>query len=103
MHQSAKITPFEALFGVKMRNKEDFNKIARARKACKYQNGDIVLIQKTQFNPGKKCTTKFLGTYKVMEGMPNDRYRVKKTGEVPNITTTAASYMKRYHVDDESL
>ncbi|XP_035894836.1 uncharacterized protein LOC118515170 [Anopheles stephensi] len=138
VHQSTRVTPFQAMFGVTMRHKEDLrlselmeeirvarfheersalraqarssieraqatqkrNYDLRARSSTKYEVGDVVVVQRSQFNPGMKTAPQFLGPYKVVEKMPNDRYKVEKiSGEGSQHTTTASSQMKKYRVE----
>lgn len=129
-------TPFEVLFGVKIRRKDDARILElieqesielfddeRAelrgqakesilkvqeenrkthnrgcKEATEYKKGDLVAIKRTQFGPGLKIKSKFLGPYKVSQVNGKDRYEVIRVGEGegPRITTTAADYMKLY-------
>lgn len=71
----------------------------RAKPATNYAAGDIVAIKRTQFGPGKKYASEFLGPYKIVAVKANNRYDVEKvSGEGPKRTTTAASHMKLYRV-----
>lgn len=71
----------------------------RAKVAPNYRTGDIVVIKRTQFGPGRKHAAQFLGPYKVTSVKPNNRYEVEKlSGEGPRRTSSAASHMKRYEV-----
>lgn len=69
----------------------------RKRKAARaYKNGDLVAIQRTQGGPGLKLRPGFLGPYKIMSALRNDRYLVEKLGETegPFRMSTAADHMK---------
>ncbi|UYV81667.1 hypothetical protein LAZ67_20001865 [Cordylochernes scorpioides] len=141
-HQrSIRMSPFELLFGVKMRKEEDlrllemieeelaltfdeerdqkrkaakqeilktqeenrntFNK--KRKKAFVYKEGDLVVIQKTQFATKSKLYPKYIGPYKVIKIKPNDRYSVEKFGdfEGPNRTSCSADLMKPWFTQDE--
>ncbi|KZC05515.1 hypothetical protein WN55_07090 [Dufourea novaeangliae] len=71
-------------------------------KTCKeariYQEGDLVVIKRTQFGPGLKIKKKYLGPYKVSRVKRNNRYEVIRVGddEGPRLTSTSADYMKPY-------
>lgn len=75
-------------------NKRGYN--LRRREATKYKVGDIVAIKRTQHGPCLKLAIKFLGPYQITRCDPHDRYAVEKIGKVegPQITTSAADYMK---------
>uniref|UniRef100_A0A0E4C765 Integrase catalytic domain-containing protein n=1 Tax=Anopheles gambiae TaxID=7165 RepID=A0A0E4C765_ANOGA len=69
----------------------------RARSATTYREGDLVVIKRTQFGPGRKYAAEYLGPYKVTSVRPHDRYDVEKiNGEGPKVTSTASSHMKPY-------
>lgn len=71
----------------------------RAKPATDYRPGDVVAIKRTQFGPGKKYASEYLGPYKVVTVKANNRYDVEKvSGEGPKRTSTAACHMKRYRV-----
>ncbi|GFX49425.1 pro-Pol polyprotein [Trichonephila clavipes] len=59
-------------------NCRNFNK--KRKKACQYEIGDIVAIQRTQFGTGLKLRPKFFGPYGVVKVKPKDRYDVRKIG-----------------------
>jgi len=134
--RSVGMSPFEALFGIKMKQQEDvqlltvleqeyvqlFNRerdnlrdVAKQnilkvqeenqrlynkhrKKAPEYKEGELVAIRRTQFAPGLKIKTPYLGPYKISQVKGNDRYEMVKvgSGEGPLITTSAADYMKAY-------
>lgn len=81
---------------IQTENQRSYNK--RRKKAHTYKEGDLVVIQRTQFAPGLKIRTPYLGPYKISQVKGNDRYEVIKvgTGEGPMITTSAADYMKAF-------
>ncbi|KYN27495.1 hypothetical protein ALC57_03115, partial [Trachymyrmex cornetzi] len=84
----------EKIAEVQKENLKSFNK--KRKEAQKYVNGDIVAIKRTQFGPGLKFRNKFLGPYRVVRVMRNDRYTVEKIGEHegPQETSTSADHMK---------
>lgn len=86
----------EKIVEVQKENLEGFNK--KRKKAHKYVNGDIVAIKRTQFGSGLKFRNKFLGPYRVIRVMRNDRYTVEKVGEHegPQETSTSADHMKSW-------
>ncbi|UYV83872.1 hypothetical protein LAZ67_X000478 [Cordylochernes scorpioides] len=117
-HQrSIRKPPFEILVGLKMRNEEDlqkqeilkiqeenrntFNK--KRKKAFVYKEGDLVVIQKTQFATKSKLYPKYIGPYKVIKIKPNDRYNVEKFSdfEGTNRTSCSADLMKPWFTQDE--
>ena len=75
-------------------NKRNFDK--RRKSAKQYLRGDLVAIKRTQFGPGLKFGGKFLGPYRVLRTMWNDRYMVEKVGEHegPTHTSATADFMK---------
>ena len=56
-----------------------------------YKTGDLVAIERTQGGPGLKLHSKFLGPYRVVKVLQNDRYIVH---EGPRTISTAADHMK---------
>ncbi|GFX45647.1 retrovirus-related Pol polyprotein from transposon 17.6 [Trichonephila clavipes] len=78
-------------------NRKTYNR--RRKKASLYKEGDLVVIQRTQFGAGLKLRPKFLGPYKVRKVNSKDRYEVEKVGqhEGPNSTTTSADLMKHFY------
>ncbi|EFN70400.1 hypothetical protein EAG_03342, partial [Camponotus floridanus] len=62
----------EKIAKVQGENVKNFNK--RRKTALKYTDGDLVAIKRTQFGPGLKFRSKFLGPYRVVKVMRNDRY-----------------------------
>lgn len=142
-HRSIQKTPFEILFGVKMRNPEDV-RIAEAiadelvnvqsaerddmreevrkniikaqeeqkrtydsrrKLANQYNEGDLVAIKRTQFGSGIKVHSKYLGPYKIISVLRNERYKVEKVGEHegPRCTSTSADFMKPWQSFRSSL
>ncbi|XP_012249076.1 uncharacterized protein LOC105682000 [Bombus impatiens] len=85
---------------IQARNKQAYNK--RRKKARAYRTGDLVAIERTQGGPGLKLHPKFLGPYRVVKVLRNDRYIVQREGEHegPRTTSTAADHMKWWSVDD---
>ncbi|GFV66587.1 transposon Tf2-9 polyprotein [Trichonephila clavipes] len=63
------------------KQKENKRTYDRKRKeAPRYEKGDLVAIQRTQFGSGLKLRPKFLGPYKVIEVKPRDRYNLERVG-----------------------
>lgn len=92
--------------------RDDINKIQKENKlqynkgrkeSRKYDIGEQVAIQRTQFGTGQKVTPKFLGPYEVINIKRNDRYDVRKIGhgEGPIQTSTASDYMKPWVQNDD--
>lgn len=78
-------------------NRRTFNK--NRKEGQKYQEGDLVAIQRTQFGTTLKIKSKFLGPYKVTKVLGRDRYEVEKVNsntEGPRKTTTGVDFMKRW-------
>ncbi|KMQ88338.1 hypothetical protein RF55_12197 [Lasius niger] len=84
---------------VQQENRQGFNK--RRKPATSYTIDDLVAIKRTQAGPGLKLAPKYLGPYRIIKMLRNDRYVVQKIGEHegPYETSTAAEYIKRW-VDD---
>ena len=80
------------------RNRQTFNK--RRKKATIYKTGNLVAIERTQGGPGLKLHSKFLGPYRVVKVLRNERYVVQREGgrEGPRTTSTAANHMKWWNV-----
>ncbi|GFT61569.1 transposon Tf2-11 polyprotein [Trichonephila clavipes] len=78
-------------------NRKTYNR--RRKKASLYKEGDLVAIQRTQFEAGLKLRPKFLGPYKVSKVNSKDRYEVEKVGQHdgPSSTTTSADLMKHFY------
>ncbi|GFX45600.1 corticotropin-releasing factor-binding protein [Trichonephila clavipes] len=57
-------------------NRKTYNR--RRKKASLYKEGDLVAIQRTQFEAVLKLRPKFLGPYKVTKVNSKDRYEVEK-------------------------
>ena len=79
---------------IQIQNKRTFSK--RRRKATIYKTGDLVAIERTQGGPGLKLHSKFLGPYRVVKVLRNNRYIVQREGEHegPRTTSTATDHMK---------
>ncbi|GFT21546.1 transposon Tf2-6 polyprotein [Trichonephila clavipes] len=80
---------------IQAENKRTYDR--KRKKAPRYQKGDLVAIQRTQFGSGLKLRPKFLGPYKVIEVKPRDRYNLERVGnhEGPKLTSSA-DLMKFY-------
>ncbi|GBM05557.1 hypothetical protein AVEN_94823-1 [Araneus ventricosus] len=76
--------------------RRNYNK--KRKEAHHYKVGDFVAIMRTQLGTGLKLRPKLHGPYEVIKVKLKDRYDVKKVGqhEGPNITSTAADYMKMW-------
>ncbi|XP_076386026.1 uncharacterized protein LOC143264124 isoform X2 [Megachile rotundata] len=77
-------------------NRRNFNR--HRKKAHQYQEGDLVAIKRTQSGPGLKFAHKYLGPYRIIRALRNDRYVIEKIGEHegPKQTSTAAENMKSW-------
>ena len=66
-----------------------------------YKTGDLVAIERSQDGPGLKLYSKFLGPYRVVNVLRNNRYIVQREGEHEGsrITSTTADHMKWWNVD----
>lgn len=85
----------EQILKVQEENKKQFDR--KRKDSKKYEEGDLVAIKRTQFGPGLKLKSKYLGPYRVTKVKRNDRYSVEKadsSAEGPNVTSTCAEYMK---------
>ncbi|UYV63816.1 hypothetical protein LAZ67_2005745, partial [Cordylochernes scorpioides] len=99
-HQKRKAAKQEIL-KIQEENRKTFNK--KRKKAFVYKEGDLVVIQKTQFATKFKLYPKYIGPYKVIKIKPNDRYNVEKFAdfEGPNRTSCSADLMKPWFTQDE--
>ncbi|GFX70098.1 transposon Tf2-6 polyprotein [Trichonephila clavipes] len=81
---------------IQAENKRTYDR--KRKRAPRYQKGDLVAIQRTQFGSGLKLRPKFLGPYKVIEVKPRDRYNLERVGnhEGPKLTSSSADLMKFY-------
>ncbi|XP_039315302.1 uncharacterized protein LOC105204157 isoform X1 [Solenopsis invicta] len=88
---------------IQQENAKSYNK--KRKEARLYKEGDLVAIKRTQLGPGIKFKNKFLGPYRVIKIMRNDRYVVSKVGdhEGPRETSTAADCMKLWIPDDYDI
>ena len=82
------------LLKIQQENRRTFNK--KRKEARCYQVGDLVAIKRTQFGPGLKVHTPFIGPYEIKKVLRNNRYIVQKIGdhEGPNYTSTGADHIK---------
>lgn len=82
-------------------NRQSFNKFRRP--ARRYQVGDLVAIQRTQFMTGGKLRADFMGPYRVISLSDPDRYEVERAGNGPGPakTLTAADLMKPWVQPEE--
>ncbi|XP_033179142.1 uncharacterized protein K02A2.6-like [Bombus impatiens] len=83
-------------------NRRHYNK--RRKGAKQYLSGELVAIKRTQFGPGLKLGGRFLGPYRIVRAMRNDRYIVEKVGEHegPKRSSTTADFMKPWVINAES-
>ncbi|GFW66676.1 transposon Tf2-9 polyprotein [Trichonephila clavipes] len=81
---------------IQAENKRTYDR--KRKRAPRYQKGDLVAFQRTQFGSGLKLRPKFLGPYKVIEVKPRDRYNLERVGnhEGPKLTSSSADLMKFY-------
>ncbi|GFU76310.1 hypothetical protein TNCV_2169741 [Trichonephila clavipes] len=81
---------------IQAENKRTYDR--KRKKAPRYQKGDLVAIQRTQFGSGLKLRPKFLGPYKIIEVKPRDRYNLERVGnhEGPKLISSSADLMKFY-------
>ncbi|GFU68572.1 transposon Tf2-6 polyprotein [Trichonephila clavipes] len=81
---------------IQAENKRTYDR--KRKKAPRYQIGDLVVIQRTQFGSGLKLRLKFLGSYKIIKVKPRDRYNLERIGnhEGPKLTSSSADLMKFY-------
>ncbi|XP_033305259.1 unconventional myosin-XVIIIa-like [Bombus bifarius] len=88
---------------IRIRSKRAYNR--RRKKATAYRTRDLVAIERMQKGPGVKLHPKFLGPYRVMKVLRNDRYIVQREGEHegPRTTSTAADHMKWWNADDSDV
>lgn len=89
----------ENIAKIQRENKREYDK--RRKKATIYGENDLVAIKRTQQGPGLKLANKYLGPYKIVKTLRNNRYVVRKVGdhEGPLETSTAADYMKPWEND----
>ena len=82
---------------IQAENKKSSNK--KRVEAPIYRENELVAIKRTQFGPGLKLKSKYLGPYKVIRSLKHDRYEVEKLGEGegPKRTNTVAEYMKKWN------
>lgn len=88
---------------IQAENRRTYNK--NRKRATIYSVNDMVAIRRTQQGPGLKLASKFLGPYKIIKKLRNDRYVVERIGdhEGPLTTSTAADHLKLWACDDEDL
>ncbi|KZC14419.1 hypothetical protein WN55_07094, partial [Dufourea novaeangliae] len=88
---------------IQAENRRTYNK--RRKEATKYTVNDVVAIKRTQQGPGLKLANKFLGPYKIIKELRNDRYVVERIGdhEGPLTTSTAADHLKLWACENEDL
>lgn len=81
---------------IQQENRKTANR--KRKQATEYVIGDLVAIRRSQIGPGLKVYPKFLGPYKVIQALRNNRYLVEKVGEHqgPNSTSTSADNMKQW-------
>lgn len=87
---------------IQAQNRTSYNK--KRRKATPYRQGDIILIKRTQTGPGLNLCPKFLGHYRVITVLRNDRYVIQKIGEHegPQTASTAVDNMKPWINNEDS-
>ncbi|UYV74559.1 hypothetical protein LAZ67_12000141 [Cordylochernes scorpioides] len=99
--QKRKKTAKQEILKTQEENRNMFNK--KRKKAFVYKEGELVVIQKSQFATKSKLFPKYIGPYKVIKIKPNDRYNVEKFAdfEGPNRTSCSADLMKPWFTQDE--
>ncbi|KAJ8911976.1 hypothetical protein NQ315_003254 [Exocentrus adspersus] len=84
----------EKIGRIQEENLRSYNR--KRKKATNYIADDLVAIKRTQLGPGLKVHSKYVGPYRIVRVLRNDRYIVVKVGEHegPRQTSTSADYMK---------
>lgn len=92
----------EKIVEVQAQNRKTFNK--NRKEAVKYKQGQLVAIKRTQAKPGLKFHAKYLGPYRIVKVLRNNRYVVQKAGEHegPQTTSSAADHMKPWLINEEN-
>lgn len=90
----------EQIKKIQEENIRTFNK--KRKDSRKYEVGDIVAIQKTRYAPYAKILAKYVGPYKIVRVLGNDRYGVQKIGDHvgPRTTQSAAEFMKPWKTNE---
>lgn len=80
----------EKIRKVQEENIRSYNK--KRKEATNYKEDDLVAIKRTELSPGLKVHSKYVGPYRIVRVLRNDRYVVSKVGEHdgPRQTTTLA-------------
>lgn len=70
--------------------------LIRSEKNRQFSENDLVAIKRTQQGPGLKLANKYLGPYKIIKTIWNNRYVVRKVRnhEGPWETSTTVDYIK---------
>lgn len=91
----------ENIAKVQQENRHVYNKKRVA--TVDYKEGDLVAIKRTQRGPGLKLANKFLGPYKIIRVLRNNRYIVQREGnhEGPYETSTSSDNIKPWISADE--
>ncbi|GFV10807.1 integrase catalytic domain-containing protein [Trichonephila clavipes] len=71
---------------IQAENKRTYDR--KRKRAPRYQKGDLVAIQRTQFGSGLKLRPKFLGPYKVIEVKPRDSWGKPSSATDTKLRTT---------------
>ena len=84
----------EKILNIQKENEKQHNK--KCNIPQQYNIGDLVMIRRTQFGTGMKLKPHFLGPYKVITIIGDERYEVEKEcdSEGPQHTTSSADNMK---------
>ncbi|GFT71662.1 transposon Tf2-6 polyprotein [Trichonephila clavipes] len=74
---------------IQAENKRTYDK--KRKKAPRYEKGDFLAFQRTQFGSGLKLRPKFLGPCKIIEVKPRDRYNLERVykHEGPKLTSSS--------------
>lgn len=94
----------EEIARIQGENRRTYDK-KRKKSYTNFVEGDLVAIRRTQLKPGLKFCPKYLGPYKVIKALRNDRYLVEKVGEHegPRTTSTSRDFMKPWMCEEHDL
>ncbi|GFU51588.1 uncharacterized protein TNCV_82201 [Trichonephila clavipes] len=85
---------------IQAENKRTYD--SKRKKTPRYQIGDFVAIQRTQFRSGLKLWAKFLGPYKIIEVIPRDRYNLERRTNFYGDHAPASSTTSRIIMSESS-
>lgn len=92
----------QQILNIQQENQRSYN--SKRKQAIKYDIGDHVAIQRTQFGSGLKLKPKNFGPYKIIKNKGRERYSVEKVGihDGPYITETSADHMIPWPQEDNT-